>query len=102
MSALSYQLGLYTDEEPPQASDWPSPTTKWDATMMKYGHNLALVALQCEAPQDQLKVLAMHNERKISMAGICGEEICPLQVFLDSIQPIVDVDFDKVCEYKKP
>ena len=97
-ATLTYLLGLYIDENPPVADDWPSPTTKWDpSTIIPFGHNLLLVGLKCDDPEHPNKVLFMHNERIISMAGICGEEICPLEVFLDTIQPIVDVDFEKVC-----
>ena len=66
--------------------------------MLSFSHNLALVAMQCENTEEPFHILALHQERRVVLPA-CGEELCPLQKFLDSIQDIVDVDFDAVCQY---
>ena len=92
-------LGLYNDTHPLLASQWPTQDHKWQTSkMLSFSHNLALVAMQCENTEEPFHILALHQERRVVLPA-CGEELCPLQKFLDSIQDIVDVDFDAVCQY---
>jgi hypothetical protein len=92
-------LGLYRDPSPLLASQWPTEDHEWKTSkILSFSHNLALVAMQCENTAEPLNILSFHQEKSVVIPA-CGEELCPLQKFLDSIQDIVDVDFDAVCEY---
>ena len=108
-------LGLYRDEKPPvytdwppQGSDWPNPIqdsdwpTLWRTSdILSFAHNLAIVVIKCKnGGLDTFRVMAMHQERKISLAHICGAETCGLEEFLDYIEPIAKADFDKACQLK--
>ena len=92
-------LGLYRDTSPLLASQWPTEEHLWQSSkILSFSHNLALVAMKCEDTVEQFNILAFHQEKKVIIPA-CGEELCPLQKFLDSIQDIVNVDFDEICKY---
>ena len=90
-------LGLYNDSDPLTASMWPREDHLWQTSkMLSFSHNLALVVMQCKDTAEPLNLLTYHQEKRVVIPA-CGEELCPLNKFLDHTKSIEEVDFYDIC-----
>merc|ERR1711902_44607 len=95
-------LGMFKDEDPLLASDWPDKKDhKWHmATIAGFANNIGFLQLQCEEGQEN-KIMLLHNEKPVENPAR-GELVCSVEDFKDAYQEIAALSFEEECAWDIP
>jgi len=100
-------MQLFSDGEPLKASWSPEriDARRWRNNLVApLATNIALLRFECTDKHGKSKsyVQLMHNELVYSIPGCGGELLCPLDRVMEIFAPILDNNWDEMCEDDGP